>query len=205
MTTKQRNLLIFCGVMLVIWMMSRAVSSQHQAQMRHEQAMRAAALQRQRQAQKPAPAPPPPPPAVKTAPAVSNTPSKFAGVWRGRAAIENRGICNLRLELTDSGENKFTGYSLFTCVNTNPLMAQKDKNNQKTALINRLDPDSAILTGKLQDGAIHFTSEKNIGTDINGCAVTSFTLTPFGADRLAAEWQAGDCKGGNMLLGRARN
>ena len=82
-------------------------------------------------------------------------------------------------------------------------MAAKNRKNQKEALLNRMDPDSAILTGTLQDGAIHFRADKTIGTDINGCAVSSFTLTPFGANRLAAEWAAGSCQGGHMVLAKA--
>jgi hypothetical protein len=82
-------------------------------------------------------------------------------------------------------------------------MAAKNRKNQKEALLNRMDPDAAILTGTMQDGAIHFKTDKNIGTDINGCSVSAFTLTPFGSNRLAAEWQAGSCEGGHMVLAKA--
>ncbi len=82
-------------------------------------------------------------------------------------------------------------------------MAEKNRKNQKVALLNRMDPEAAILTGTMQDGAIHFHPDKNIGTDINGCSVSSFTLTPFGANRLATEWQAGSCQGGHMVLAKA--
>jgi hypothetical protein len=42
--------------------------------------------------------------------------------------------------------------------------------------------------------------DKTVGTDINGCAVTEFTVTPFGTNVVAAEWKEGACAGGNMLL-----
>jgi hypothetical protein len=68
--------------------------------------------------------------------------------------------------------------------------------------MNRMNPNAAVLTGTVKDSAIHFRADKDIGGDIRGCTVTSFTLTPFGAYQLAAEWEAGKCQGGNMLLWR---
>jgi hypothetical protein len=131
-------------------------------------------------------------------------PARLAGIWRGRAALEGRGICNLRFELGEKGPDAYSGYSSFACTNAAPLMSAGNRRNPRSALLNRMDPDSAILTGSLQNGAIRLHADKTIGTDINGCAVTSFTLTPFGANQLAAEWQAGECQGGHMMLARAR-
>jgi YD repeat-containing protein len=57
------------------------------------------------------------------------------------------------------------------------------------------------------DGANHRIrrdrADKNLGADINGCTVSSFTLTPFGSNRLAAEWETGSCQGGHMVLAKA--
>jgi hypothetical protein len=67
-----------------------------------------------------------------------------------------------------------------------------------------MDPEAAILTGTMrQDGAIQFHVDKAVGSDSNGCAPTSFTLTPFGSNQLAAEWQEKTCGGGHVLMQRA--
>lgn len=220
MTTKQRNFYIICGAILVAWYgYGFIANTERQLEFRHQQAVRA----QQHQQAKPKPAPPaakapatpagakplpaPRPAASTTAAAVTSLPpapfAKLAGIWRGQAALEGRGICGLRFELTPNTPDTFTGYSSFTCASIAPLMSAKNRANQKSSLMNSRDPDSAILTGVLQDGAIHFHADKTIGTDINGCAVTSFTLTPFGVNRLAAEWQAGTCQGGHMVLLKA--
>ena len=220
MTTKQRNFFIICGAVLVAWYGYGYIATlERQAAFRHQQEIRA----QQRQQAKPKPAVPaaktpasqagaaplsaPHSAAGKAVAAVSLQPpapyAKLAGIWRGQAAIEGRGICGLRFELTPKTPDTFLGYSSFKCANIAPLMAAKNRRNQKEALLNRMDPDSAILTGTLQDGAIHFQADKTIGTDINGCSVSAFTLTPFGSNRLAAEWQAGSCQGGHMVLVKA--
>jgi hypothetical protein len=63
------------------------------------------------------------------------------------------------------------------------------------------DPDSAILSGKVENGSIRFHVDRTIGKDINGCAIASLTLTPFGPNQLAAEWQdGGTCHGGHVIL-----
>jgi hypothetical protein len=220
MTTKQRNFYIICGAVIVAWYgYGFIANTERQMEFRHQQAIRA--QQRQQAKPKPAtptakapattagakPLPAPNPSAGTTA--VAGTPhppapfARLAGIWRGQAALEGRGICGLRFELIPKTPDTFSGFSSFTCATIAPLMSAKTRANRKSALLNRMDPDSAILTGTLQDGAIHFHADKTIGTDINGCAVTSFTLTPFGANRLAAEWQAGQCQGGHMVLAKA--
>jgi hypothetical protein len=145
--------------------------------------------------------------ASATAPAAAAPASlgKLSGIWRGRAALEGRGICDLRFELREKEPSQFTGYSSFTCVNAGALMSAKDRGNARSAMLNHMNPDSAILTGKIENGAVQFHVDKSIGTDINGCAATSFTLTPFGTNQLAAEWQAGTCRGGHLVLQKVRS
>jgi hypothetical protein len=218
MNAKQRKFFLICGAILVLWYLHGGYSDmQRQAAIRRQQAIRA----QQRQQAKPKPAPPvakkPATPSEATplpAPhpdagrnAVAPQPpapfAKLAGIWRGQTAIEGRGICGLRFELTPKTPDTFSGYSNFKCSSIAPLMGGKNRVNPKAALLNRMTPDAAILTGTLKDGAIQFHADKTIGTDSNGCSITSFTLTPFGSNRLAAEWQAGSCEGGHMLLAKA--
>ena len=37
-------------------------------------------------------------------------------------------------------------------------------------------------------------------TDANCCAATSFTITPFGTNQVAAQLGEGACQGGQLLL-----
>jgi hypothetical protein len=37
--------------------------------------------------------------------------------------------------------------------------------------------------------------DKIISKGTTGCALSAFTITPFGTDQLAAEWQEGSCTG----------
>jgi hypothetical protein len=52
--------------------------------------------------------------------------------------------------------------------------------------------------------AIHFYLDTTIGTDINGCLASSFTLTSVVANQIAAEWQEDTLHGGYMIMQRAR-
>jgi len=146
--------------------------------------------------------PPPSPQPVKTPPPPPDPWLRFLGVWHGQAALDGRGICDLHFEIRKSqAPGVFLGFSRFSCDSSQALMGKAGA-DPRSALMNRMNPNAAILTGTVKDGALHFKADKDIGGDIHGCTVTSFTLTPFGAYQLAAEWEAGKCQGGNMLLWR---
>ena len=83
-----------------------------------------------------------------------------------------------------------------------PLMAGfvRRGTSSPSPILNQMSPISAVLSGTAKDGTLTFTVEKTIQKSANGCALTGFTLTPFGTDQLAAEWQEGTCDGGQMLL-----
>lgn len=221
MTKQQQKTLLICVVIVVASYIVRSiVTGAMQMAYYQQQAARAAQQKKAKEKEKPkpaptakAPAPPSPnvaargktqPPASKKAP-----PSPFAklnGVWHGRAALDGRGICNLRFELKEKQDEPghFSGFSSMTCVAAKPLMRQKGIDRRAFAL-NRMDPEGAILSGKAENGSIQLHTDKTVGTDSNGCAPTSFTVTPFGSNQLAAEWREGtSCSGGNMILGKAR-
>jgi hypothetical protein len=144
--------------------------------------------------------PQPSPPPVKTAP--PDPWFRFLGLWHGQGALDGRGICDLHFEIRKGPEpGVFLGFSSFSCASSQALMG-REGGDPRNALMNRMNPNAAILTGTVKDGAFHFKADKDIGADVHGCTVTSFTLTPFGAYKLAAEWEAGKCQGGNMLLWR---
>ena len=64
-----------------------------------------------------------------------------------------------------------------------------------------MTPTSAIMSGAVVNGEIVFHIDKAIGTPLDGCIWTGFTVSPF-ADQIAAQWQAGTCQGGQMVLNR---
>jgi hypothetical protein len=224
MATKQRNFILFCVGVALAWYALRVIGNlQRQAEYYRQQATRA--QQRLKAQAKPKPAPPAPKiqaapaaPAItargKRAPVIvrpkpAPSPSPFArlpGIWAGRAAIDGRGICELRFELREKAEapEHFAGFSSMICFGSGPLMASKTA-NQKALALNRMNPEAAILTGAVEKGSIEFSVDKTVGADANGCAPTGFTLTPFGANQLAAEWrEGGSCSGGRLILHKGR-
>jgi hypothetical protein len=120
--------------------------------------------------------------AAKTAPGVKAgqaapkppAPSPYAGIWTGRTAIDGRGTCTLRLELTDEpGEsNHFTGFSRMVCNNAGPLVG-RGAMSRKALALNRMDPEAAILSGTLEKTSVEITTEKIVGPDSNGCSTSS--------------------------------
>ena len=120
--------------------------------------------------------------------------------------LEPRGICDLRLEIKPQADT-FSAYSTFSCIEVrhprefmyaNPMSLQGQVRQA-------MRQDSAILTGKADGNSIHFGLTQAIGANINGCAVTAITLTPFGQNRVAIEWMDGKCPGGSVLLQRGRS
>ena len=207
-TAKQRNFFLLCGGIVALYVVARQVESyQRQAEYFRQQAIKAQqqrakaeaqAKAREQEAKKAAKA-------AEAAPKANAPvlPAKLPGVWHGRSAMEGLGLCDLRLELAlkDGAPESVTGYSRFSCLPVPSLMAKGDRAKTKPALLSRLSPDAAVLSGRVgEDGAVRFESQKNIGADIHGCAVSTFTLTPFGAGEMAAEWKEPGCADGRMIL-----
>jgi hypothetical protein len=220
MSDKNRKLFLICiGVIVASYFVRGIVISALQMRNYEQQMMRQQATRRQKPKPvpvKPAPAAPKPAKAPKAAPRPviaaplpkPAPPSPFArlpGIWRGRVALEGRGICDLKFELTQNPESadRFSGYSTMTCNARGPLMAERRSDPRKLTL-NQMDPEAAIFSGAAENGSLQFHAEKVVGTDSNGCAPASLSLTPFGANQLAAEWQETTCAGGHMILRKAR-
>jgi hypothetical protein len=126
---------------------------------------------------------------------------KYDGLWGGQVALDGRGVCFLRMELKED-DGKYTGFPAMTCNGVGPLLPRV---NQRTRALNQMDPESAILSGRLERGTIDLHLDKTIGSDSNGCSLNSLSLTPFGSAQLAAEWTEPEpCQGGHMLMRRLR-
>ena len=155
----------------------------------------------------PAPPPPPPDPVALQLAATAAQFNKLAGDWSGAAVLPSHGLCKLILQIRTVADKPatYTGYSTTQC---NPYLALTGKTatreNKARVAVESMTPTSVIMTGTVADNAIVFHVDRNIGTPPDGCAVTGFTVSPF-ADQVAAQWQAGTCQGGQLVLNRASN
>jgi hypothetical protein len=130
------------------------------------------------------------------------TASRLAGTWVGQQAETNEELCKVQVEIRDKGEAQVNGYVKLLCYPTAQYYQKHPRVNAADAFMKAMTPLAAILSGSVKDGAIAFHVDKTIGASLDGCALTSFTVTPFGTDEVAAEWQKGTCPGGQMTLSR---
>jgi hypothetical protein len=217
MTVKQRKFYIFCGVIVVAWFVIRVMSNAAQQAAFYRQQAARAAQQRAKaeadakakakaKAEKDAAAAKAAGSATASLPpaTVLTNLSNLTGTWKGQGALTGHGFCTLRLELREVHEKpgNYTGYSTLSCLSVSVLMTPKAR-NKASALKNRLSPAASVLTGEPENGSIRFHVDQTVNTDVNGCAATSFTATPFGTNRISVQWQEGSCQGGQILLGKA--
>jgi hypothetical protein len=126
------------------------------------------------------------------------------GVWQGQALIP-RGLCTLELEIREKQEGQLAGYSSLTCIPLRPS-AGAAQSAAAAAMLGRLAPTSAILTGVWENGAIKFHVDKNIGMNPSGsiCAMRAFTATPFGSSQISTEWEDPACGDGQIMVRKVR-
>lgn len=126
----------------------------------------------------------------------------LSGVWFGNGQVKDKGSCHLNLELKRQPDNTtYSAYTMFTC--TDYVAQALDKSPEaRLKMLTGTKPETAILSGKPESAAVHFSVDQAIEPDINGCTLTDFKVTPFGDRNIAAEWQSGKCPGGNMILSR---
>jgi hypothetical protein len=192
MTTKQRNFWLAALTLAAIVYFGPRFFSARQAAPAPQPEVRRPKVE--------APAPPAP-----TAPGVEAF-NGLLGIWQGTAPLP-AGMCGLKFELRKKTDdpNRFSGFPVLACV---PVMATLPGQMGPTAqqgILSRLSPLSATLTGTVVNGSIQFTVDRVIGKTVNGCAISAFTVTPFGEDQLVAEWQEGSCQeqpNGQILLRR---
>lgn len=112
-------------------------------------------------------------------------------------------LCRLQLEIRDKGQGEVNGYVKMLCYPTGAYYQSHPKINVQETFMKAMTPMAAILSGSIKDGSIAFHVDKTIGTGLDGCALTSFNVTSFGTDEVAAEWQKANCPGGQMTLSRS--
>jgi hypothetical protein len=123
----------------------------------------------------------------------------LTGIWQGEQAQADHELCQLAVEIRESGPDQLAGYPRLACWPMMPYVPGQ-KFNPSTALAKSLSPISAVLSGTVKDGAVAFRVDKTIGATVEGCVLTSFTATPFGNGQLAVEWQKDKCGKGEMIL-----
>jgi hypothetical protein len=139
----------------------------------------------------------------------------LAGTWQGRAALNDRGVCQISLELRElpDKENDYAANSSLSCTPTVMELLSRSKGMNSAGAMDTMgkamSPTSAILTGNQANGSIHFHVDKNIGVEQvpGGCEMTSLSVTPFGASRILIEWHEtdqGSCRGGQIIAAKGR-
>ena len=148
-----------------------------------------------------APAAPPAPVPRYGATNASVPASPLAGIWNGNQTQRNGELCSLTLELRDKPEGITAGYANMTC---RPIVRRvgAPMPNANDIILKAMTPMAAILSGQMKDGSIAFHVDKAIGTPVDGCPFSALTVTPFGTQQIAVEWQRGTCDSGQMTMTR---
>jgi excisionase family DNA binding protein len=66
----------------------------------------------------------------------------------------------------------------------------------RTRSLPNTQPDATVLTGKIENGTIHFHTDRY--ADVDNCPMSEMTITPFGTNAVIAEWK--DCQEGKLLF-----
>jgi hypothetical protein len=207
MNPKQKKFLVVAGIVLAIVYFAPSYIN-YQRRLAFVRAQMAAHQAKPSPAQGASPLPVPagaqtPSTTAPTSTTIADAPPQIdalIGVWQGIAALPNRGMCTLKLELRKNLE-QISGFPVLVCMPmTQPAMRPGNPN----AFLTQMTPEAAVLSGAFTNGAIDFRVERIIGKGPNGCELTAFTVTPFGTDQIAADWKESNCAGGQILLNRLR-
>jgi len=201
MNPKQKKFLWIAGIAVAVFYFAPTFINS---------ARRAAFIRQQQEAARMAKPPAPQSSPLPAAGDASNNSASFEnllGVWQGIGPLPGQGFCNLKLELRKNTlqPERFSGFPVLVCMPVVPGSVQRGVTGQSLVLP-QMSPLSAVLTGTAKDGSIVFSVDKVIGRTANGCALTSLSVTPFGTDQIAVEWQEGNCgteqQPGQILLRR---
>jgi hypothetical protein len=125
-----------------------------------------------------------------TKPPLANLPGK----WGGSAALPARGACQLGVDFEVEEDGNYVAYTVFNCIPLGPHQP-------------RLNPSLTVLEGTAKDGALVMHVKKTLGYASlpKNCAITEFTVTPWGprGEALIADWHDA-CSGGQLTLRRVK-
>lgn len=139
-----------------------------------------------------------------TAPDTPPPPPNLSGAWMGIGRVKGKGACTLRAEVKQSDDHSYTAYTLLACSDVTAFAKAKDALTAQEIIADNTSPQPAIMNGKFEDGALHFTLQQAIGADSHGCSISDLTMTPFGTVGVAAKWLENNCPGGEMVMRRGK-
>ncbi len=205
LTKKQKKALLIClGLVVASYVVKWVMTAAQQAAFLQRQAFIAAQMRAKAQAdaarasKTPGPMPgtvaPGKPPTI-----VLTNLSNLEGMWMGSRIMNQCGLCALRLELRPilGKPDNYMGYSRLNCA---PVPGVGPARFLPRPLRDNLNPVAIVLTGEPEDGALHFTLDKTLVVPGDGCETSSFTVTPFGTNKIAVEWREGQCRGVQLLM-----
>jgi hypothetical protein len=129
--------------------------------------------------------------------------SNLSGFWKGQNLVAGQGFCTLGLELRElETPANYTAYSTLSCMAPPSLWGLKGGQLLPPRMRDEMLPTAITLQGTPENGAIRFQVDKTVVSPMSGCATTSFMVTPFGTNRIAAQWREGLCQGGQILMAR---
>jgi hypothetical protein len=140
------------------------------------------------------------------APPVIPNASRFLGVWTGSQLLPSQDTCKERLEVRMSEDKPgfFSGSETRACTPALFALPGRVSQQKMSGVIRQMEPVSAELTGSMENGAITFHVDKVIGIPWDGCTLTGYSISSFGSQQIAAQWQEGTCPGGQLVLMRAQ-
>jgi hypothetical protein len=197
---RKRTWWLIGGALLALYFAPSAMHSFREASGDQE---RIALAQARATAARPAPGSPTSSVSTPTPVTPAVPPNRLLGVWVGQQGETNMELCRLQLEIRDKGEAQVNGYVKMLCYPTGAYYQKHPKINVQETFMKAMTPMAAILSGTINSGSIAFHIDKTIGTGLDGCPLSSFAVTSFGNDEVAAEWQKEGCPGGQMTLSRS--
>ncbi|MGA7234651.1 MAG: hypothetical protein WBY44_03155 [Bryobacteraceae bacterium] len=121
------------------------------------------------------------------------------GAWTAKG-MDEKGVWVLAIELRENPgvPGQFFSYTTFSNIPLKPPAGLSRSSPDVLSMVRKMTPQSMILSGAPDHGAMSFHVEKMIGTP--ECPFTSLILTQFGENGLMAEWQYGACRRGEGLM-----
>jgi hypothetical protein len=142
------------------------------------------------------------PPNTPPVPVAPPRDAGMLGKWQSAPMmLANRGICTLWVEMVRKPEepDKYTGAATLSCA-PSVLFGGPKANVSPAMMLARLNPLSAVMSGVWASDSIAFRVDKVLNA--GGCAWKGFSVSRFGSQNVAAEFEDG-CGGGSMVLRRA--
>jgi hypothetical protein len=209
MNPKQKKFLLVAGIVVAVFYFAPSIlnsiryaaliRAQNEARLARAQAAKPSAAQ----GASPLPASGSAPGAAAPGTETPTAPASFdnlLGVWQGVAPLPSRGMCNLKLELRRGPQlGTYSGFPVLVCIPVTQPVIRPGNPNQ---FLTQMNPAAAVLTGTVKDGGIDFHVDRIISKGASDCELTSFNVTPFGSDQIAAQWKESNCPGGQILLKR---